>query len=49
MRRCRGNNKGVIGITFAAGLLVSCFLPPKLLVAVLAVWVIVLGVACSKN
>ncbi|MBO4433364.1 MAG: hypothetical protein J5852_07535 [Clostridia bacterium] len=49
MRRCGRNNKGVIGVTFAVGLLVSCFLPPKLLVAVLAIWVIILGIACSKN
>ena len=50
MRRCnRGSNKGVIGITFALGLMVSCFCPPKLLVAVLAIWVIILGIACAKN
>ena len=49
MRRCSRNNKGVVGITFAVALLVSSFLPPKLLVAVLAVWVIILGIACSKN
>ena len=49
MRRCGRTNKGVIAITFAIGLLVSCFLPPRFLVAVLAVWVIILGIACSKN
>ncbi len=50
MRRCnRSNNKGIIAITFAVGLLVSCFCPPKFLVAVLAVWVIFLGIACSKK
>ncbi len=48
-RRGRANNKGVIAITFAVGLLVSCFCPPKFLVAVLAVWVIILGITCSKN
>ncbi len=41
-------NKGVIAITFAAGLLVSCFFPPRFLVAVLAIWVMVLGAtSCS--
>lgn len=48
MRRGR-NNKGIIAITFAVGLLISCFLPPKCLVAVLAVWVIILGCSCSKR
>lgn len=48
MRR-RRNNKGPVAITFAAGLLVSCFLPPKCLVAVLAIWVIILGCSCSRN
>lgn len=44
MRRGGCNrNKGLIGLTFACGLLISCFCPPKLLVAVLAVWVIILG------
>ena len=50
MRRCRRKtNKGIIAITFAAGLLISCFCPPKFLVAVLAVWVIILGIALSKR
>jgi len=46
MRR-KGNNanKGLIGIVFAVGLLISCFCPPKFLVAVLAIWVIILGVS----
>ncbi len=47
MRRHRGN-KGAIAITFAVGLLVSCFCPLRFLVAILAVWVIILGAtACS--
>ncbi len=48
MRR-RRVNKGVVAITFAVGLLVSCFCPPRLLIALLAFWVIVLGFSCSKN
>lgn len=48
MRR-RRNNRGAIAITFAAGLLVSCFLPPKCLVAILAIWVIILGICSSRN
>lgn len=45
MRRQRGCgcNKGLMGLTFACGLLISCFCPPKFLVAVLAIWVIILG------
>ena len=46
-RRCKVN-KGVLAITFAAALLVSCFCPPKILVAVLAVWVIILGISGSR-
>ena len=42
--RCGGSNKGAIAITFAVGLLISCFCPPKFLVAVLAIWVIILAV-----
>ena len=47
MRRCNFN-KGIVGVTFAVGLLISCFCPPRFLVAVLAVWVIILGFSCSK-
>ncbi len=44
MRKCRKKcNRGIVAVTFAAGLLISCFCPPKFLVAVLAVWVIILG------
>ena len=43
MRRHHGINKGFIAIAFAGGLLISCFCPPKLLVGVLAIWVIILG------
>ena len=49
MRKCNRSNKGIVAITFAAGLLVSCFFPPKFLVAILAIWVIILGIACSKT
>ncbi len=43
MRKRSGFNKGAMGLTFAMGLLISCFCPPRLLVAILAVWVIILG------
>ena len=45
MRR-KGNNtnKGLIAIVFAVGLLISCFCPPKFLVGILAIWVIILAV-----
>ena len=48
MRKRCNLNKGVIGLTVAAGLLISCFCPPKFLVAVLAIWVIVLGLSCCR-
>lgn len=44
-RKC--SNKGIVAITFAIGLIVSCFCPPRFLVAILAVWVIFLGF-CAK-
>ena len=50
MRKCRRKvNKGVVAITFAVGLLISCFCPPKFLVAVLAIWVIILGITCQRR
>ena len=48
MRRRCNCNKGLLALTFALGLLISCFCPPKFLVAVLAVWVIILGVSGQK-
>lgn len=48
MRRRQRANKGLIGATFAAGLIVCCFCPPKLLIAVLAVWVIILGLSYRR-
>lgn len=48
MRKRFSLNKGFIGMSFAIGLLISCFCPPRFLVAVLAVWVIVLGCSCAK-
>ncbi len=48
MRKRFSFNKGFVGIAFAGGLLISCFCPPKFLVAVLAIWVIVLGCSCAK-
>lgn len=47
-KRCRGPNKGAIAITFAVGLLISCFCPPKFLVAVLAIWVIILAITSRR-
>ncbi|MDD6478645.1 MAG: hypothetical protein PUF48_02380 [Oscillospiraceae bacterium] len=47
MRRCKFN-KGLVAINFALGLLISCFCPPRFLIAVLAIWVIILGFSCSK-
>ena len=44
MRRQKWN-RGIVAVTFAAGMLCSCFCPPKFLVAILAIWVIVLGCA----
>lgn len=47
MRR-RSNNKGIISIAFATGLLLSCFCPHEVLIAFLAITVIVLGISCIK-
>ena len=46
-KRCNFN-KGQMALTFAIGLLISCFCPPRFLVAVLAVWVIVLAISCNR-
>ncbi len=43
MRNKFNYNKGLTAIAFAVGLLISCFFPPKFLVGVLAIWVIILG------
>ncbi len=48
MRRGFTLNKGLTAIAFAVGLLVSCFCPPRFLVAVLAIWVIILGLSAVK-
>lgn len=48
MRKRCGPNKGAIAITFAVGLLISCFCPPKFLVAVLAIWVIILAITSRR-
>ncbi len=48
MRRRCNYNKGILAITFAVGLLISCFCPPRFLIAVLAVWVIILGISGSR-
>ena len=46
-KRCNFN-KGLLALTFAMGLLVSCFCPPRFLVAVLAIWVIILGLSSCR-
>ncbi|MEE1239217.1 MAG: hypothetical protein UHO61_04775 [Acutalibacteraceae bacterium] len=48
MRKRFNINKGALGLTFAVGLLISCFCPPKFLVAILAIWVIILGISCWR-
>jgi len=48
MRRNNNHNKGFCALAFACGLIASCFLPPKFLVAILAVWVIVLAISACK-
>lgn len=49
MRRPCGYNRGIVALTFAIGLLISCFCPPRFLVAVLAIWVIILAISSCKN
>ena len=49
MRRPKCPNKGALALTFAFGLLISCFCPPKFLVGVLAIWVIILGISCCRH
>lgn len=48
MRRPKKAGNGVIAAIFALGLIFSCFCPPKILIAVLAAWVIVLGLTCRR-
>ncbi len=48
MKQRRHTNKGILALTFAIGLLTSCFCPPKFLVAALAIWVIILGVSSCR-
>ncbi len=48
MRPHRNINKGLLALTFAFGLLISCFCPPRFLVAVLAIWVIILGISSCR-
>ncbi len=47
MRRHCNGNKCTVALTFAIGLLISCFCPPRFLVAVLSIWVIILAI--TKN
>ncbi len=48
MHRKNGFNRGVLALTFALGILISCFCPPKFLIGVLGVWVVILCLPCSK-
>lgn len=48
MRKRFSFNKGFTAIAFAGGMLISCFCPPKFLIAVLAIWVIILGFSSTK-
>ena len=50
MRRKNQDPKGkyILLAAFAVGLLLACYCPPKFLIAVLAIAVIVLGVACAR-
>lgn len=48
MRKRCNSRKGGFALTFALGLLVSCFCPPKFLVAVLGIWVIILAISCYR-
>ncbi len=48
MRQRGRSGKGLFAVTFALGLIISCFCPPKFLIAVLAVWVIILGLTSCK-
>ncbi len=46
-RRC-GAKKGLLALAFASGMALSCFCPPRFLVAVLAIWVIILGLSSCR-
>ncbi len=48
MRRRCNSGKCTIALTFALGLLISCFCPPRFLVAVLCIWVIILALIKNK-
>jgi len=49
MKRRRCANKGLMALAFAVGLLFSCICPPKFLVGVLAIWVIILGASSCRH
>lgn len=48
MRKNFGRNKGICSLAFALGLILSCVCPPKFLVAILALWVIILGISSCR-
>lgn len=45
---CRRDKNGILAVAFGVGLLLACFCPAKILVPVLAIAVIVLGIAYVK-
>lgn len=47
--RGRRDRKGCFAVAFAFGLLVAFFCPPKIIIAILAVVVIILGIVCIKS
>ena len=48
MRNRRNFGKCTVALTLAIGMLLSCFCPPKFLVAVLCIWVIILALAKNR-
>ncbi len=50
-RRCCNNKKWryIFLVAFGVGLLVASFCPPRCVIAVLSITVIVLGIICSKT
>lgn len=51
MRRghCVNRRKYILLVAFGVGLLVASFCPPRCLVAVLALTVIILGISCYRG
>ncbi|HHW46621.1 MAG TPA: hypothetical protein GXX17_06915 [Clostridiales bacterium] len=45
----RKDRRGCFAVAFAAGLLIAYFCPPKIIIGILAVVVIILGIVCIKS